>query len=113
MHYLICTTTHLLSSLGFSLEYSLACLIVLHRHCHGEGSVTTLVPDGEVNVRMLKKDVRTTRLLARDGHMESCTTCGILHKRYGVHNHYSEHMVRDGDYKHNVNKYRSNGERMG
>ena len=79
-------TTHLLSSLGFSVEYSLASLIVLHRHGHGKGSVATLVPDGEVNVRMLKKDVRTTRLLARDGHMKSCTTCGILNKRNGVHN---------------------------
>ena len=80
------TTTDLLCSLGFSLEYGLACLVVLHRHGHGEGGVAALVPDGQVNVRMLEEDVRTARLLARDGHMKSRTTCGIL-RNSGVHNH--------------------------
>ena len=81
------STPYLLGSLGFSLEYSLAGLIVLNGHRHGEGGVATLVPDGQVNVWMLKKDIRTTRLLARDGHMKSCATCGILDKRNGVNNH--------------------------
>lgn len=91
MHEYECTctnliTTDLLCSLGFSLEYGLASLVVLHRHSHGEGGAAALVPDGQVNVRMLEEDVRTARLLARDGHMKSCTTCGILGNS-GVHNH--------------------------